>query len=170
MATYSSGDSSKPHSPHRAYILNELKEAKCALALQDEAFKKLEGQLQKVKLKQDRSSHSIHRSHHSHRHSSRGSSNPHGQHNHGNVLRSSNNYGSFEKNEEWKIHKLEDKRQHVALPYSQIVNIPTFSGVDGGYVYLDWEAKVDHIFHVYKVQDDHKLRIVSLHFLDYAKE
>ena len=37
-------------------------------------------------------------------------------------------------------------------------------------MYLDWEAKVDHIFHVYKVQDDHKLRIVSLHFLDYAKE
>jgi len=45
MATYSSGDSSKPHSSHRAYILNELKEAKRALALQDEAIKKLEGQL-----------------------------------------------------------------------------------------------------------------------------
>ena len=37
-------------------------------------------------------------------------------------------------------------------------------------MYLDWEAKVDHIFHVYKVQDDQKLRIVYLHFLDYAKE
>jgi len=60
--------------------------------------------------------------------------------------------------------------KHVAMPYSQIVNLPTFSGVDDGYVYLDWEAKVDHIFHEYKVQDDKKLRIVSLHFLDYAKE
>jgi len=45
MATYSSGDSSKPHSTHQAYVLNELKEAKHALALQDEAIKKLEGQL-----------------------------------------------------------------------------------------------------------------------------
>jgi len=45
MDTYSSGDSSKPHSTHQAYVLNELKEAKCALALQDEAIKKLEGQL-----------------------------------------------------------------------------------------------------------------------------
>ena len=37
-------------------------------------------------------------------------------------------------------------------------------------VYLDWEAKVDHYFHVYKVQDDDKLRLVSLSFLGYAKE
>ena len=58
----------------------------------------------------------------------------------------------------------------MALPYSQIVNLPTFSGVDDGYMYLHWEAKVDHTFHVYKVQDDQKLRIVSLYFLDYAKE
>ena len=65
--------------------------------------------------------------------------------------------------------KIEDRRQHGALPYSKIVNLPSLSGVDDGNVYLDWEAKVDHIFHVYKVQDDHKLRIVSLSFLDYAK-
>jgi len=38
MATYSSGDSSKPHSPHRAYILEELKEAKRSLAQKDEAI------------------------------------------------------------------------------------------------------------------------------------
>jgi len=77
MATYSSGDSSKPHSTHQAYVLNELKEEKRALALQDEAIKKLEGQLQNVNLKQEKSSHSIHGSHHSHRHSSKGSSNAH---------------------------------------------------------------------------------------------
>jgi len=77
IAAYSSGGSSKPQSPHRAYIFNELKEAKRALALKDEAMKKLEEKLQKVGLKQDRSSASIHGSHHSHRHSSRGSSNAH---------------------------------------------------------------------------------------------
>ena len=37
----------------------------------------------------------------------------------------------------------------MALPYSQIVNLPTFSGVDDGYVYLDWEDKVDHIFFMF---------------------
>jgi len=57
--------------------------------------------------------------------------------------------GALKKKKEWKIHKREDRRQHEAFPYSQIVNFPTFSGVDDGYVYLDWEAKVDHIFHVY---------------------
>jgi len=35
MDTYSSAESSKPHSTHRAYVLNELKEAKRALALKD---------------------------------------------------------------------------------------------------------------------------------------
>jgi len=50
------------------------------------------------------------------------------------------------------------------------MQIPTFNGDSDPNVYLDWEAKVDHYFHVYKVKDDHKLRIVSLSFLDYAKE
>ena len=66
MAAYSSGDSSKPHSPHRASILNELKEAKCTLALKDEAMKKLEERLQRVELKHERSI-------------------PHDQHHHGHV-------------------------------------------------------------------------------------
>jgi len=78
MATYSSGDSSKPHSTHQAYVLNELKEAKCALALQDEAIKELKDQLKQVNLKKEKSSPSIHGSHHSHRHFSKGSSNAHG--------------------------------------------------------------------------------------------
>jgi len=48
MDTYSSAESSKPHSTHRAYVLNELKEAKQALAIKDEAMKKLEERLEKV--------------------------------------------------------------------------------------------------------------------------
>jgi len=45
MDTYSSVESSKPHSTHKAYVLNELKEAKWALALKDEAMQKLEERL-----------------------------------------------------------------------------------------------------------------------------
>jgi len=71
MATYSSGDSSKPRSTHQAYVLNELKEAKHALALQDEAIKELKDQLKQVNLKKEKSSPFIHGSHHSHRHSSK---------------------------------------------------------------------------------------------------
>ena len=78
MDTYSSAESSKSHSTHKAYVLNDLKEAKQALALKDEAIKRLEERLAKVELKQERSSHSIHGKHHSSRHSSKDSSNAHG--------------------------------------------------------------------------------------------
>ena len=78
MDTYLSVESSKPHSTHKAYVLNELKEAKRALALKDEAMKKLEERLENVELKQEKSSHSIHGRHHSLRHSSKGSCNAHG--------------------------------------------------------------------------------------------
>jgi len=46
MDTYSSVESSKPHSTHKAYVLNELKEAKRALALKDEVMQKLEERLE----------------------------------------------------------------------------------------------------------------------------
>ena len=59
--------------------------------------------------------------------------------------------------------------------YHQVFNIackkvPSFNGDSDPNVYLEWETKVDHYFHVYKVQDDDKLRIVSSSFLGYAKE
>jgi len=102
MDTYSSAESSKPHATHKAYVLNELKEAKRALALKDEAMQRLEERLTKVELKQERSSHSIHGRHHSPRHSSKDSSIPHNQHHHGHVLKSSNTDGSFEKRKNGK--------------------------------------------------------------------
>ena len=77
MDTYSSVESSKPNSTHKTYVLNELKEAKQALALKDEAMKRLEERLAKVELKQERSSHSIHGKHHFSWHSSKDSSNAH---------------------------------------------------------------------------------------------
>ena len=35
--------------------------------------------------------------------------------------------------------------------------VPSFNGDSDPNVYLEWETKVDHYFHVYKVQDDQKL-------------
>ena len=34
-------------------------------------------------------------------------------------------------------------------------------------IYLGWEAKVDQIFNVYEVQEDQKVKLASLEFLDY---
>ena len=52
----------------------------------------------------------------------------------------------------------------------QVSQVPSFNGDSDPNVYLEWETKVDHYFHVYKVQDDDKLRLVSLSFFGYAKE
>ena len=141
MAAYSSGDSSKPHSPHRAYILNELKEAKRALALKDEAMKKLKEKLQRVGLKQDRSSASIHGSHHSHRHSSRGSCNAHG-------------HEEEHRRRRHHHHSHGDRHHHEAKSHLSFVKVPSFSGDSDPNVYLDWEAKCEQIFDVHGVQDD----------------
>ena len=55
MATYSSGESSKPHSPQREFILGESKEAKRSLAQKDEAIRQLEERLQRLEVTHDRS-------------------------------------------------------------------------------------------------------------------
>ena len=48
MDTYSSAESSKPRSTHRAYVPNELKEARKAIAEKDDALQRLEERLAKV--------------------------------------------------------------------------------------------------------------------------
>ena len=78
MDTYSSAESSKPRSTHRAYVLNELKEARKALAQKDEALQRLEERMAKIELKQEGVAHSLHSRHISPRHSSKSSSNAHG--------------------------------------------------------------------------------------------
>jgi len=75
MASYSSSDSSKQHSPS---VFDELKKAKRTITLNDEAIRRMEKRLEKLELKHERSSHSIHGRHHSPRHSSKDSSNAHG--------------------------------------------------------------------------------------------
>ena len=78
MDTYSSAESSKPRSTHRAYVLNELKEARKALAQKDEALQRLEERMAKIELKQEGVAYSLHSRHISPRHSSKSSSNAHG--------------------------------------------------------------------------------------------
>jgi len=161
MSAYSSGDSSKPQSPHRAYILNELKEAKRALAVKDEAMKNLEEKLQRVGLKQDRSSASIHGSHRSHRHSSRGSSNAHG-HEEEHRRRRHHHHSHRDR------HHREEGHHHEAKSHLSFVKVPSFSGDNDPNVYLDWEAKCEQIFDTHGVNNDQKVKIASLEFLDYA--
>jgi len=160
MAAYSSGESSKLHSPHRAFILGQLKEAKRSLAQKDEAIKQLEERLQRLEVTHDRSNHSNHGSNHSHRHSSRSSSNGHNHEEEHRRRRHHHHHGDR--------HHHEDRCQNVAKPYFLIVKLPSLSGDGDPNVYLGWEAKVEQIFHVHEVLEDQRVRLASLEFLDYA--
>jgi len=119
MDTYSSAESSKPHSTHKAYVINELKEAKQALALKDEAMKILEEILAKVELKQERSSHSIHGRHNSSRHSSKDSSNAHG---HGEDYRRRRHHH----HSHGESHHREQRYHNEAKPQVPFVKVPSF--------------------------------------------
>jgi len=58
----------------------------------------------------------------------------------------------------------------VAKPYLPYVKLPSFSGDSDPYVYLGWEAKCEQIFSVHEVQDDQKVKLSSLEFLDYVMQ
>ena len=102
MATLSRAAPSKRHSHSNAYFITELQEIKTKLAQRDEELRQMETKLQILDIKHMEKRLSKHSMKHER-------SIPHGQHHHGHVLRSSNNYGSFEKKEEWKIQKHEDR-------------------------------------------------------------
>jgi len=68
------------------------------------------------------------------------------------------------------MHNFEDRRQHVAKPYLPFVKLPSFSGEGDPNVYLGWEAKVEQIVNVHEVQNDQRVRLASLEFLDYAMQ
>jgi len=83
---------------------------------------------------------------------------------------SSQNYHGHEKEAEWRMHNFEDRRQYVAKPYLPFVKLLSFSGEDDPNVCLGWEAKVEQIFNVHEVQNDQRVRLPSLEFLDYAMQ
>jgi len=74
--------------------------------------------------------------------------------------------------DEWSMHHFSKKRpqyQPQSKDSFNFVKLPSFHGSNDSSLYLDWKAKVEHIFHVYKVTEDQKVRLASLVFLDYAK-
>jgi len=134
MDTYSSAESSKPRSTHRAYVLNELKEAKKALAQKDEELQRLEARLAKIELKQEGVAHSWHSRHISPRHSSKSSSNAHG--NGEDTRRRRHRHPS-----NGRSHHREQRHQQETKPQVPFMKIPSFNGDSDPNVYLDWEAK-----------------------------
>jgi len=136
MDTYSSVESSKPHSTHKAYVFNELKEAKKTLALKEEALQRLEKRMAKVELKQERSSHSFLRRHNSPRHSSKDSSNAHG---HGEDYRRRRH----RHHSHGGSHHCDQGHHQEAKPQFPFVKVPSFSGDSDPNLYLEWEAKCE---------------------------
>jgi len=55
-------------------------------------------------------------------------------------------------------------------PLSLLLNCPFFSEKSDPNLCLDWEAKVEQTFNVYEVQEDQKVRLASLEFLDYVMQ
>ena len=92
------------------------------------------------------------------------------RHHHRYDSRSYHTYADYEEEAEWRRQPYEDRRQNVAKPFLPYVKLPSFSGDSDPNVYLDWEAKVEQIFKVHEVQNDQKVRLASLEFLDYAMQ
>ena len=74
------------------------------------------------------------------------------------------------KEAEWRIHNYEDRHQNVGKPYLPFVKLPSFSGEGDPNVYLGWKAKLEQIFYVHEVQNNQKVRLASLEFMDYAMQ
>ena len=169
MTSYSSSGSSKQHSYSKVSAIGELKEAKRALTQNDEAIRRLEERLESLEMKQARSSHSIHGEHHHHRPSSRGSSNDHGREEEHRRRRPQPNFHGYR-----PPYAHEDKREdgyyRDAKAKLPSVKIPSFNGDSDPNVYLDWEAKCEQIFDLHKILDEHKYKLATLEFSDYAKE
>jgi len=81
-------------------------------------------------------------------------------------------YGSQEDNQDWRMHHFEERRhQHQPpQPFFPFVKLPSFSGESEPNLYLGWEAKIEQIFNVYEVNDDQKVKLASLEFVDYAMQ
>jgi len=156
MPNLSSGESSKPHSPQKAYLIGELKDAKLTIAQKDEVIRQMEARLQRLEMDHEDNYQYRERIHsHHHRNASRTSRSSYGHH----------------EETEWRRHPhYEERHQNVAKPYLPFVKLPSFSSEGDPNVYLGWEEKVEQIFHVHEVLKDQRVRLASLEFMDYAKQ
>jgi len=101
MANFSSGESSKPYSPKKAYLIGELKDGKQTIAQKDEVIRQMEARLQRLEMNHE-DTHQYRERRHHHRYSSR---------------TSQSSYGYYE-----------ERRQNMAKPYLPYVKLPSFSG------------------------------------------
>jgi len=150
MGHLSLGESSKPQSYHKAHLLGELVEIKKRIVHKDEKKSQLAKRLQRLEEAQARQNQERRLK------SSR-------------APRPSMHYGSQE--HDWLMHTFSKRHhQHHHQPQHSFdfVKLHSFSGSNDPTLYLEWEAKVEHLFNVYKVTEDQKVRLAFLVFLDYA--
>jgi len=122
MANISSGQSSKPHSPQKAYLIGELKDVKLTNAQKDEVIRQMEARLQRLEMDhEDMHQNREKRPHYHHRNSSRSSQSSYAHH----------------EETEWRRHNhYEERRPNVAKRYLPFVKLPSFSGEGDPNVYL----------------------------------
>ena len=126
MAHLSLGESSKPKSPQKAFLLGDLAEAKRTLAQKDEEMWHLVERLQRLEEAQERQ-------HRGRRWDQRRTS------------RSYTRYESQEEDQDWRMHHFEERRhQHQSSkPSFPFIKLPSFSGESDPNVYLGWKSKVE---------------------------
>ena len=161
MAGYSSDASYKQQSPSKASVLGELHEAQ-------RTIRRLEEKLQKMEVQQARPSPSIHDEHHSHRPSTRASSNDFGREEEHRRRRTPPQFHGYRHHNQGERHHHGNGFYQDAKARLPSVKLPCFNGSSDPNVYLDWEAKCEQIFEIHEIQDEHKFKLATLEFSDYA--
>jgi len=79
-------------------------------------------------------------------------------------------YESQEEEQDWRVHNFEERcHQHQPPnPSFPFVKLPSFNGESDPNLYLGWEAKVEKVVNVYEVEEDQKVKLASLKFVDYV--
>jgi len=102
MAHLSSGESSKPQSPQKAFLMGKLVATKRSLTQKDEEMRQMEERLQRLELAHGRQPR---------------------RWEHRRATRSLTQYGSHEEEEDWRLNHFKERRQHphhapkISLPY-----------------------------------------------------
>jgi len=150
MALLSSGESSKPQSPQKTFLMGELATTKTYLAQKEEEMRLLEKRLQRLEMARERQPEE-------------------GGGSKGGLLGATTILAAKRK---MKIGEFTNMmkgatQHHLSKIYFPYVKLPSFSGESDPNIYLGWEAKVEQIFNVYEVQEDQKVKLASLEFLEY---
>jgi len=137
MAHLSLGESSKPQSPQKAYLLGELADAKRRLNDKEKEMRQLVEMMQKLEETQERKA----------------------REKRWDPRRATTNYmdyGSQREEQDWRMHNFEERHHQHQPPKTSFsfVKLPSFSGESDPNLYLGWEVKIEQIFNVYEVEED----------------